>query len=248
MRQSHYQQGALYHFVTNVVEMYVPWHLVHISSTFHQTLGIPEGRSEEVINVGSPQFDISVSSTEGLPTKPVSRKSTVSVYVSDVGESKSREYGWREERVESKSVNLDETTDWLSGSSQGAIPAEHTWMWPITTVSLFIYRIPNFLMTFPLDFLPLFLGISYSKRVSRTDPMRDPFITPLHISSALGWGTHSQGSRGKREVDEKKKIFYDNKITMSMRKMMGCIIHHLLTKYKHCIIFRHHRIKIDTSV
>ena len=48
-----------------------------------------------------------------------------------------------------------------------------------------MYRIPNLLMAFPLDFLPLFLGISYFNRVSRQDAMRDPFITPLHISNAL---------------------------------------------------------------
>ena len=46
-----------------------------------------------------------------------------------------------------------ETTDWLSGSSHGVIPAEHTWMWTIDVVSLFIDRIPNLFMTFPLDFL-----------------------------------------------------------------------------------------------
>ena len=57
-----------------------------------------------------------------------------------------------------------------------------------------------------LDFLLLFLGTSYSKRVSRQGPVSVPFTTPLHISRPLTWGTYSQGSRGKRETDEKKKI------------------------------------------
>jgi hypothetical protein len=63
---------------------------------------------------------------------------------------------------------------------------------------------PTCPLTSSLNFLPLFLGISYSTRVSRQDPMRDPFTTPLHISIALAWRAHSQGSRGKREVNEKK--------------------------------------------
>ena len=41
---------------------------------------------------------------------------------------------------------------------------------------LFINRCsPTCPLASSLDFLPLFLGISYSKRVSRQDPMRDPF-------------------------------------------------------------------------
>ena len=37
---------------------------------------------------------------------------------------------------------------------------------------------PTCFLESSLDFLSLFLGISYSKRVSRQDPMWDPFITP----------------------------------------------------------------------
>ncbi len=52
----------------------------------------------------------------------------------------------------------------------------------------------------------------------------------------------------KKGDRREKKFFEDNKITMSMRKMMGYIIDLLLTKFKHFIIFRRHRIKIATGV
>ena len=64
-----------------------------------------KGRSEVAINVGF-QFLSFVSVVEGLPMKPV-RREVPPVYKCHYGgESKSREYGLRGERVGSASVNL----------------------------------------------------------------------------------------------------------------------------------------------
>ena len=55
---------------TNVTKVYVSWHHMYTSVPhWHHTLGIYKGRIEEVINVGSPQYDDSVSETEGLPRR-----------------------------------------------------------------------------------------------------------------------------------------------------------------------------------
>ena len=64
-----------------------------------------KGRSEVAINVGF-QYLSFVSVVEGLPMKPVSREVPRVYKCQYGGESKSREYGLRGERVGSTSVNL----------------------------------------------------------------------------------------------------------------------------------------------
>ncbi len=98
-------------------------------------------------------------------------------------------------------------SNWSSGSSQRATLAENTWMRPML-MYLFIDRIPNLLVAFPREFLPYF----WESRTPSLFPTRSPdgpgpLSLPPSTSqvSALAWGTHSQGSRGKRKVDEKKK-------------------------------------------
>jgi hypothetical protein len=90
-----------------------------------------KGRSEVVINVGFQYLSLSLQSRD-CPWNPWDVKVSRVYKCLNGGESKSREYGWRGERVESASVNLvrrisikgsDETTDTSWGVEKWCYPA-----------------------------------------------------------------------------------------------------------------------------
>jgi hypothetical protein len=89
---------------------------------------------------------------------------------------------------------------------------------------------PTCITPFPVDFLPLFLGISYSKRVSRQGPVWTLFTTPgpstPQVPSLENYTV--KGQEGKRR-QTRKNIFEDKRTKMSIRKIIGYIIHLLLT-------------------
>jgi hypothetical protein len=122
-------------------------------------------------------------------------------------------------------------------TSQGAIPVEDTWMRPVDTVSL-LNIIPISLTNDPFSsFLP-----KYPKSHPHGGgPVRDcpdrTLSLPPSTSQAPSLEEHTAKGKEERKGGsrENKKIFQDKLTTMSLRKMMGCIIHLLLTTTKiHC--------------
>ena len=85
----------------------------------------------------------------------------------------------------SRSFAPIETTIWISGSSQGAALASHTWMRPIAVDSLFIIVFQTCFYAICSEFLLLFLGISILSVFPCHGGLQPPFTTPLHISCAL---------------------------------------------------------------
>jgi hypothetical protein len=89
---------------------------------------------------------------------------------------------------------------------------------PAAVVSLMISSFKLLAHASSLVSWGFWLFVPYSSVIPCHGGLQSPFTTPLHISSALAWGVHSQGSRGKREVEERKKIFWDKLTTMSREK------------------------------